>query len=202
MLMGTADKLPDPPPEPTKFVEDMPEVVDVAAMENPAGLRNLGNTCYLNSSMQVIKAIPEVSHALQRYVPAQANEPGASLVLATRELLAELDRSTAAREVLPLRFVSTFRQLFPRFAEQAENGAYAQQDAEVRGVPCAARGPGRHARALTARAPRVGRALLRAAACARTAPCAPGCSAGVLVADRGEPELAPAARHRRRAIQP
>lgn len=137
MLMGTAEKLAEPPAEPTKFVEDMPDVADVTDMQYPAGLRNLGNTCYLNSGLQVLRSIPEVGHALQRYVlPANTSEPGAALALATRELLAELDRSTSAREVTPLKFVATFRRLFPRFAEQSENGGYAQQDAEVRGRPC------------------------------------------------------------------
>ena len=78
-----------------------------------------------------MRAIPEVSSALRAFrVPpsASASEPGTALVLAQRELLAELDRSSSAREVLPLRFVSTFREHFPRFAEQADNGGYAQQD--------------------------------------------------------------------------
>jgi len=132
MLMGTADKLPDPPPEPTKFVEDMPDVQDAADLAQPAGLRNLGNTCYLNSGLQVMRHIPELATALRSYRPPATSEPGANLVAATRDLLGELDRSTAAREVLPLRFVSTFRSMFPRFAEQTEQGGYAQQDAEVR----------------------------------------------------------------------
>eukprot|EP00303_Exanthemachrysis_gayraliae_P005528 CAMPEP_0206000286 /NCGR_PEP_ID=MMETSP1464-20131121/1372_1 /ASSEMBLY_ACC=CAM_ASM_001124 /TAXON_ID=119497 /ORGANISM="Exanthemachrysis gayraliae, Strain RCC1523" /LENGTH=365 /DNA_ID=CAMNT_0053373539 /DNA_START=27 /DNA_END=1121 /DNA_ORIENTATION=- len=131
MLMGTADKLVEPPKEPTKFVEDMPEVADVADMQLPAGLRNLGNTCYLNSSLQVMRSVPEFNLGLQRFVsPQDASEPGAALALAVREVLSDMERSTAAREVTPIKFVATFRRLFPRFAEQAENGGFAQQDAE------------------------------------------------------------------------
>ena len=39
MLMGTADKVPEPPPVATVFAEDMP-AIEVAAMEteNPGGL--------------------------------------------------------------------------------------------------------------------------------------------------------------------
>merc|ERR1719375_1450518 len=43
MLMGSAEKVPEPPPA-TVFAEDLPQV-QVAAMEttNPGGLTNLGN---------------------------------------------------------------------------------------------------------------------------------------------------------------
>lgn len=67
MLMGSAEKAPEPPKVATVFAEDMP-AVEVAAMEteNPGGLTNLGNTCYLNSTLQCMKAIPDLSKALRQ----------------------------------------------------------------------------------------------------------------------------------------
>lgn len=46
-------------------------------------------------------------------------------------MLGELDRSSAAKEVQPFRFVQTFREAFPMFAQKTDDGrGYVQQDAE------------------------------------------------------------------------
>jgi ubiquitin carboxyl-terminal hydrolase 14 len=53
------------------------------------------------------------------------------MVVAMREMVDELLRSNAAREVRPFKFVSTFRQAFPLFAQRTDNGqGFVQQDAE------------------------------------------------------------------------
>ena len=129
MLMGSAEVL-KAPEAPTVFAEDM-AVDEVAALtnENPGGLTNLGNTCYLNSGLQVMKAIPEIPTALQSFVGASGNAD--TVTVSMRELIGELLRSNAVREVRPLKFVSTFRTAFPMFAERTENGqGFVQQDAE------------------------------------------------------------------------
>lgn len=132
MLMGSAEAVPEAPAEKTVFVEDMPaaDLAALSASRNPGGLTNLGNTCYLNSTLQVMIKIPEVSLALQKYVGA-GGESDKALLFALRELVAELGQSTAAQEVRPFKFVSIFRQNFPMFAQQAEGGrGFMQQDAE------------------------------------------------------------------------
>eukprot|EP00475_Leptophrys_vorax_P003554 TRINITY_DN12104_c0_g1_i1.p1 TRINITY_DN12104_c0_g1~~TRINITY_DN12104_c0_g1_i1.p1 ORF type:complete len:524 (-),score=61.62 TRINITY_DN12104_c0_g1_i1:91-1662(-) len=132
MMMGTADAAPVAPAQAPVFVEDLPEEEQEAASSKDwsAGLVNLGNTCYMNATVQCLHSVPQLKSALTLYDSTSGVDADNShrLALAARDLFTELDK--ARRPVTPLRFLMLLRQRFPQFAQQGEHGAYMQQDAE------------------------------------------------------------------------
>ena len=63
--MGSKEEdIPDKPTEATKFVEDMDDSELQSAMDMPAGLQNLGNTCYMNATVQCLKTVKEFKDAV------------------------------------------------------------------------------------------------------------------------------------------
>ncbi|PKI83198.1 ubiquitinyl hydrolase 1 [Malassezia vespertilionis] len=129
MVLGAAGDLPKAPAKPVHFLEDMKEDELAEATHNKVGLTNLGNTCYLNSTLQVLRCIPELHDALTAYAGSIGAQDGdAKLTASLRDLFRDLAK--AQRPFPPLLFVTMLRNVAPQFAEMAEGGGYAQQDAE------------------------------------------------------------------------
>ncbi|XP_012255337.2 ubiquitin carboxyl-terminal hydrolase 14 [Athalia rosae] len=134
LMMGSKEE--DVPVEPTEkplFLEDMNESELATALDLPAGLTNLGNTCYLNATVQCLKTVPELREALKKFSGGLAAAGSASLVpaqsitAALRDLYEMMDKGSS---LPPLGLVQVLHLAFPRFAEKSEHGlGFQQQDA-------------------------------------------------------------------------
>lgn len=131
MMMGTAEEIVKAPEKGPVFMEDLPEEEQVVAVGHTAGLFNLGNTCYMNSTVQCLHSVPELKSALQKYAYVgrtnDLDQSSHQLTIATRDLFGELDRNV--NPVAPMNFWMVLRKKYPQFGQQ-HNGAFMQQDAE------------------------------------------------------------------------
>jgi hypothetical protein len=86
---------------------------------------SLGNTCYMNSTVQVLRAIPELNTALDAYSPSPQAGQNGMLTAEMRRLYQNMGQTT--EKIIPAMFLQRLRVVNPQFAEQRPGQGYAQQ---------------------------------------------------------------------------
>ncbi|XP_034490942.1 ubiquitin carboxyl-terminal hydrolase 14 [Drosophila innubila] len=128
LLLGSKEKVPEVPQTPVKFIEDMNEAEAATAMRIPAGLTNLGNTCYMNATVQCLRAVPELRKALDNFKhdSSDATSTAFTVSSAMKVVFAQMEKGTT---ITPIVLLQALHRASPQFAQTGENGTYRQQDA-------------------------------------------------------------------------
>ncbi|XP_035435066.1 ubiquitin carboxyl-terminal hydrolase 14 [Spodoptera frugiperda] len=131
LVMGSKEEdVPSAPVEQTRFVEDMNESELATALDLPEGLINLGNTCYMNATVQCLKTVPELKNALLSYDKSSGGGTAGELTSALSDTMSALEGGGAgACAGAAAKLLRALHATAPRFAERGPGGGLAQQDA-------------------------------------------------------------------------
>lgn len=138
MVLGTPDTgLVSKPKQQSQFIEDLaPDQQFQHVHQLPIGFQNMGNTCYLNATLQALYRIEPLRDMILEYAPStsSAGNPEDEL---HRKIVVEMKRcfenlkNKNYKSVMPMVLLTALRKCYPQFAERdPQSGFYKQQDAE------------------------------------------------------------------------
>lgn len=141
MLLGTPDAgLVSKPKNKNQFLEDLaPEEQLRKSNDLPIGFQNMGNTCYLNSTLQAFYRITPLRELILQYNGSSVatSSTADSSVELHKKIVVELQRcfqnlkDKSYKSVMPMVLLTALRKCYPQFAERdSQMGFYKQQDAE------------------------------------------------------------------------
>lgn len=133
MVIGPSGPLPEKPKGKGVWVEDLDEKDLVAkGGGGRGGLGNEGNTCYLNSSLQVLREVEGLGEGLEKFQPTSSGGSREELgvTVGLKDLFKQMKETSSS--VYPGKFISALRTLAPQFSERSRSSPnmYAQQDAQ------------------------------------------------------------------------
>lgn len=136
MVLGTPDAgLVSKPKEKSHFIEDLaPEQQLQHVNDLPIGFQNMGNTCYLNATLQALYRIEPLRDMILAYSQDSTTTPADEM---HKKIIVEMKRcfenlkNKSYKSVMPMVLLTALRKCYPQFAERdPQSGFYKQQDAE------------------------------------------------------------------------
>ena len=135
MMMGPAAGGELKKPDTTiKFVEDMTAEERARVLHEktgetlPAGLENLGNTCYMNATVQCLKRVNELKDSLKNYQEPLGGQgfgdASRLMTKAAKGLFTNLEFK--GESFTPSGFVQALRMVYPQFNETDDHGHHKQ----------------------------------------------------------------------------